>query len=42
MNAGRVIAVGGVHEVLRNHEVIEAYLGETHAGDEPPTLEVAS
>ena len=40
MNAGRVIAVGGVHEVLRNHEVIEAYLGETHEGDEPPTLEV--
>jgi ABC-type branched-subunit amino acid transport system ATPase component len=40
MNAGRVIAAGGVHDVLRNHEVIEAYLGETHAGDEPPTLEV--
>jgi len=40
MNAGRVIAAGGVHDVLRDHEVIEAYLGETHAGDEPPTLEV--
>jgi ABC-type branched-subunit amino acid transport system ATPase component len=42
MNAGRVIAAGGVHDVLRNHEVIEAYLGETHAGDEPPTLEVGA
>jgi ABC-type branched-subunit amino acid transport system ATPase component len=42
MNAGRVIAAGGVHDVLRNHDVIEAYLGETHAGDEPPTLEVAT
>jgi ABC-type branched-subunit amino acid transport system ATPase component len=40
MNAGRVIAMGGVHEVLRSHEVIEAYLGESHGGDEPPTLEV--
>jgi hypothetical protein len=29
-----------VHDVLRNHEVIEAYLGEAPAGDEPPTLEV--
>jgi ABC-type uncharacterized transport system ATPase subunit len=40
MNAGRVVAVGGVHDVLRNHEVIEAYLGETHEGEEPPSLEV--
>ncbi|HEX7892354.1 MAG TPA: ATP-binding cassette domain-containing protein [Ramlibacter sp.] len=42
MNAGRVIAAGGVHDVLRNHDVIEAYLGETHGDDEPPTLEVAA
>ena len=40
MNAGRVIAAGGVHDVLRNHDVIEAYLGESHDGEEPPTLEV--
>jgi len=29
MNAGKVIAAGDVHAVLRDHEVIEAYLGET-------------
>jgi ABC-type branched-subunit amino acid transport system ATPase component len=40
MNAGRIIAAGGVHDVLRDHEVIEAYLGEPHGGDEPPSLEV--
>jgi branched-chain amino acid transport system ATP-binding protein len=42
MNAGKVIAAGGVHEVLKDHQVIEAYLGETHAGDEPASLEVPS
>jgi len=41
MNAGRVIAVGDIHAVLKNHDVIEAYLGETAAGDEPPSLEVS-
>jgi branched-chain amino acid transport system ATP-binding protein len=40
MNAGRVIAAGDIHSVLRNHDVIEAYLGETHREDEPPSLEV--
>ena len=34
MNAGKVIASGATREVLSNHDVIEAYLGETHAGDE--------
>ncbi|MFL6693454.1 MAG: ABC transporter ATP-binding protein [Ramlibacter sp.] len=42
MNAGKVIASGGIHEVLKDHQVIEAYLGETHAGDEPASLEVPS
>ena len=42
MNAGRVIAAGDIHTVLRSHDVIEAYLGETHAGEEPPSLEVPS
>ena len=42
MNAGRVIAAGDIHTVLGNHDVIEAYLGETHAGEEPPSLEVPS
>jgi ABC-type branched-subunit amino acid transport system ATPase component len=42
MNAGRVIAAGETHSVLKDHDVIEAYLGETHGGDEPPTLEVQS
>jgi branched-chain amino acid transport system ATP-binding protein len=40
MNAGRVIAAGEIHSVLKNHDVIEAYLGETHGQDEPPSLEV--
>ena len=40
MNAGRVIAAGDIHSVLRNHDVIEAYLGESHGGEEPPSLEV--
>jgi ABC-type uncharacterized transport system ATPase subunit len=42
MNAGRVIAAGGVREVLQNHDVIEAYLGNTDAQGEgdPPGLEV--
>jgi branched-chain amino acid transport system ATP-binding protein len=42
MNAGRVIAAGEIHAVLQNHDVIEAYLGETHGQDEPPSLEVRS
>ena len=40
MNAGRVIAAGGIHEVLQDHAVIESYLGETAAGDAPTGLEV--
>ena len=42
MNAGRVIASGDVHSVLKNHDVIEAYLGNsaTHGEAEPPSLEV--
>jgi ABC-type branched-subunit amino acid transport system ATPase component len=41
MNAGRVIAAGDVRAVLQNHDVIEAYLGnsDAHEGD-PPSLEV--
>lgn len=43
MNAGRVIAAGDIHAVLKNHAVIEAYLGESHHGEgEPPSLEVHS
>jgi hypothetical protein len=37
-----VIASGDIHAVLRNHEVIESYLGETQAGDAPAGLEVGS
>jgi ABC-type branched-subunit amino acid transport system ATPase component len=37
MNAGRVIAAGDVRAVLRDHDVIEAYLGN---GDAPGGLEV--
>jgi ABC-type branched-subunit amino acid transport system ATPase component len=40
MNAGRVIAAGDIHSVLRTPDVIEAYLGESHGGD--ATLEVPS
>lgn len=41
MNAGRVIAAGDIHAVLKNHAVIEAYLGESSHGEgEPPSLEV--
>jgi len=40
MNAGRVIAAGDIHSVLKDHAVIEAYLGESHADEEPPSLEV--
>lgn len=41
MNAGRVIAAGDIHSVLKNHDVIEAYLGESQQGEgEPPSLEV--
>jgi ABC-type branched-subunit amino acid transport system ATPase component len=42
MNAGRVIAAGDIHSVLKNHDVIEAYLGnsESQGGGEPPSLEV--
>ena len=43
MNAGRVIAAGDIHSVLKNHDVIEAYLGNSDGqlgqGD-PPSLEV--
>jgi ABC-type branched-subunit amino acid transport system ATPase component len=42
MNAGRVIAAGGIHEVLQNHGVIESYLGDAHGGDQPAGLEVPS
>jgi branched-chain amino acid transport system ATP-binding protein len=42
MNAGRVIAAGNIHAVLRNHDVIEAYLGNSEgAQEDPPTLEVS-
>jgi branched-chain amino acid transport system ATP-binding protein len=40
MNAGRVIAAGDIHSVLKDHAVIEAYLGESHQEEEPPSLEV--
>ncbi len=42
MNAGRVIATGDVRAVLQNHDVIEAYLGNSDAQGEvdPPSLEV--
>jgi ABC-type branched-subunit amino acid transport system ATPase component len=43
MNAGRVIAAGEIRSVLQNHDVIEAYLGnsENHLGeDHPQSLEV--
>jgi branched-chain amino acid transport system ATP-binding protein len=41
MNAGRVIAAGDIHSVLKNHDVIEAYLGNSdgHEAD-PASLEV--
>lgn len=44
MNAGRVIAAGGIRSVLQNHDVIEAYLGNSeHSGQaDPPSLEVHS
>jgi ABC-type branched-subunit amino acid transport system ATPase component len=29
MNAGKVIAAGDIHAVLQDHDVIEAYLGES-------------
>jgi branched-chain amino acid transport system ATP-binding protein len=41
MNAGKVIAAGDIHAVLKNHEVIEAYLGETAEGDSTAGLELA-
>ena len=42
MNAGRVIAAGDIHAVLRNHDVIEAYLGDSEgAHEDPPSLEVS-
>ena len=40
MNAGKVIAAGDIHAVLKDHEVIEAYLGETPDGDAVPSLEL--
>ena len=39
MNAGHVIASGDIHSVLKNHDVIEAYLGNSD-GHEPASLEV--
>jgi len=42
MNAGRVIAAGDIHAVLKDHEVIEAYLGNTAGEAEPGSLEVGS
>ena len=41
MNAGKVIAAGDIHAVLADHDVIEAYLGETPDAD-APTLELGS
>ena len=41
MNAGKVIAAGDVHAVLKDHEVIEAYLGESAEGDSTRGLELA-
>jgi branched-chain amino acid transport system ATP-binding protein len=42
MNAGRVIAAGDVRAVLQNHDVIEAYLGnsDAHGQGGAPGLEV--
>lgn len=40
MNAGKVIAAGDIHAVLKDHDVIEAYLGETPDGDAVPSLEL--
>jgi branched-chain amino acid transport system ATP-binding protein len=40
MNAGRVIAAGEIHAVLKEPQVIEAYLGETPAGDASASLEL--
>lgn len=40
MNAGKVIAAGEIHAVLKEPQVIEAYLGETPAGDAPASLEL--
>ena len=39
MNAGRVIAAGDIHAVLKNHDVIEAYLGNSE-GQADASLEV--
>lgn len=39
MNAGRVIAAGDIHAVLQDHEVIEAYLGNSE-GQATGSLEV--
>lgn len=39
MNAGRVIAAGDIHAVLKDHEVIEAYLGNSE-GQDAGSLEV--
>jgi hypothetical protein len=36
-----VIAAGDVHAVLKDHEVIEAYLGEPAEGDSTTGLELA-
>jgi hypothetical protein len=43
MNAGRVIAAGDIHSVLKSHDVIEAYLGNSEGHEtDPPSLEIAS
>src|SRR5205085_5866120 len=41
MNAGKVLAAGDVHAVLKDHDVIEAYLGESTEGDLMTGLELA-
>ena len=42
MNAGKVIAAGDIHAVLKNHDVIEAYLGEPAEGESDAGLELAA
>jgi len=40
MNAGKVIAAGDVHAVLQDHDVIEAYLGESPDAGAAASLEL--
>jgi hypothetical protein len=42
MNAGNVIAAGDIHAVLKDHDVIEAYLGEPAEGEPDAGLELAA